>query len=490
MDGLDRRRRRAAAAVAVIAAAVIGTSASGGSAPPAAASTDFIVGFRPESLPAERQVALEALGLDLVRAVPHLDLVRARGARSPDVTAHPTVASVHGLGVFRAAAVPVPPPNDPGFARQWNLPLIQIPEAWSVSTGTGATVAVLDTGVAYEDFGPYKQAPDLAGTTFVPGRDLVDGDDHPNDDIDPAAADRPAHGTHSAGIIAATTGNGLGQAGVAPGAAIMPVRVLDPNGSGTDDQIAAGIVFAADNGAHVINMSFDSPMDRPMTKAAVAYAASKGVTMVAAVGNTGRSTIGYPAAYPEVIAVGAVRFDKTRAAYSSYGALGDVDLVAPGGDLSVDQNGDGQPDGILAQSMVYATNGFGDQAVQGTSAAAPHVSGVAALLIGSGLATTPAQVRQALEASALDLGPPGPDVFHGAGLVQARDALTAAGAPPAEPAPAADPSGPSTPPTSRQPILPEASGRDRGLLGGITATIVITGATAAIVLLRRRRRSL
>lgn len=389
------------------------------------------------------------------------------------------ITTLAALGSPAGAAVPAP--DDPGFPKQWNLPLIQIPEAWAISRGAGVTVAILDTGVAYEDFGPYQRAPDLAGTKFVPGHDFIDGDDHPNDNVNPIAADRPAHGTHSAGIIAQTTGNGLGEAGVAPDVAIMPIRVLDETGGGTDEQIAAGLRFAVDHGAQVVNMSFDAPTDRPLTRAAVAYAAAKGVTMVAAVGNTGRATVGFPAAYPEVIAVGAVRLDKTRAGYSSFGALGDVDLVAPGGDLSVDQNGDGSPDGILAQSMVYATNGFGDQMVEGTSAAAPHVSAVAALLIGSGLATTPAQVRKALEASALDLGTPGPDVYYGAGLVQARAALTAAGAPPAEPSPTTT----ARPVTSPSSPTTTTSGPPWGVFGIVGGVVVLAGGAA--VASRRRR---
>jgi len=424
----------------------------------------------------------------MVRAVPHLDLVRVRPAGGPIdpavVLSQPAVTSVSELGRFQAATASVAAPNDPGFAKQWNLPLIQIPEAWSISRGAGATVAVLDTGVAYEDFGPYLRAPDLAGTRFVPGHDFVDGDDHPNDDIDPEAADRPAHGTHSAGVIAQTTDNALGEAGVAPEASIMPVRVLGRGGSGTDDQIAAGIVFAVDHGAQVLNMSFDAPQDRPMTRAAVRYAASKGVTMVAAAGNSGRAPIGYPAAYPEVIAVGAVRFDRTRASYSSFGALGDVDLVAPGGDLSVDQNGDGAPDGILNQSMVYSTNGFGDQVVEGTSAAAPHVSAVAALLIGSGLATTAAEVRRSLVASALDLGPPGPDIYYGAGLVQARAALTAAGAPPAAPIESTAPA----PQPHRGAGRSTSGGRPWGVLVAVALVLGVLGAGLTTAFRRRRSR--
>ena len=449
-------------------------------APEPAVGADRILGFEPASGPDERRRALVAFGLEVVRAVPHLDLVRVRPtrgrARRGDLLAHPAVATVHPLGRFELAEgpsgpaeretqdpsgpakretqgpsgpakretqgpsgpaeretqgppTPVPPPNDPGFAFQWNLPMIQVPDAWAVSRGAGAVVAVLDTGVAFEDFGPYRQAPDLAGTAFVPGYDFVDGDEHPNDELDLADPGRPAHGTHVTGTIAQTTGNGLSEAGVAPGAAIMPVRAFDSDRTATDDQVAAGLVFAVDHGAQVVNMSFSSADDLPMTRAAVAYAARRGVTMVAAAGNRGGGRIGYPARHPEVIAVGAVRLDGTRTAYSSFGpAPGDLDLMAPGGDLGVDQDGNGFPDGILNQTMITTTNGFTDRYVQGTSAAAPHVSAVAALLVGSGLATTPAQVRAALETSALDLADPGPDLTTGAGLVQARAALDAAAA--------------------------------------------------------------
>lgn len=494
------RCRPTTARLAIVVAAVAAACGSGVAVAEPAPAGDLVVGFQPQTARA-RQRSLDDLGLDVVRAVPHLDLVRVRPRRGDvdpaAVLAHPAVTSVHEVGRFRSTAA-VAAPNDPGFARQWNLPLIQVPQAWSVSRGKGAVVAVLDTGVAYEDYGRFKRAPDLAGTTFVPGHDFVENDDHPNDDIDEAAAHRPAHGTHSAGIIAQTTDNGVGSAGLAPEASIMPIRVLGFGGEGTDDQIAAGIVFAADHGAHVINMSFDSPLDRPMTKAAVAHAAAKGVTMVAATGNTGRGVVGFPAAYPEVLAVGAVRFDKTRPPYSAFGALGDVDLVAPGGDLSVDQNGDGAPDGIVSQSMVYATNGFGELPVEGTSAAAPHVSAVAAMLIGSGLATTPAAVKKALQDSALDVGAPGPDPLHGAGLVQARAALTAAGAPPPGPdeAPAtpsptvttattAPPSGPGTV------AAPTTDAADRaGTSWGLAATLgaVVVAAAAALVLLLRKSR--
>jgi uncharacterized repeat protein (TIGR01451 family) len=327
-----------------------------------------------------------------------------------------------------SAAAPVDPPDDPLFARQWNLPLIQIPDAWAVSRGAGATVAVLDTGVAYEDYDDgrysFRKLPGFSRTRFAPGYDFVEGDAHPNDGLG-EALDRPGHGTHSAAIVAETSDEGEGTASVAPRATIMPVRVLDWDGNGEVAGIAAGIRFAADNGAQVVVMSLAGTDTGPVAEA-VSYAAGKGVTLVAPSGNQGSGEIRFPASHPDVISVGAVTADKTHAYYSNYGA--GLDLVAPGGDVTKDLSGDGEPDGIRQGTFVQTLDGFCYCQTEGTSSAAPHVAGVAALLVASGLATTPEQVRHALLSSALDLGDPGPDPVFGAGLVQASDAMAAAAA--------------------------------------------------------------
>ncbi len=328
------------------------------------------------------------------------------------------------------ASTPVEPPTDPLFRYQWHLRAIQLPEAWRVSRGKGAVVAVLDTGVAYENRGMYRRAPDLAGTRFVPGWDFVDGDAHPNDE---APRHRHSHGTHIAGIIAQTTGNGIGGAGVAPQASIMPVRVLRPDVTGSARTIARGLRFAADHGADVANLSIAGASGAEVLGEAVAYASSKGVTVVASAGNTGRAPITFPAAYPQAIAVGAVRRDRSRAYYSSYGKA--LDLVAPGGEREVvDGEGGETGEGVLQQALKGGRSRFCYCSTASTSAAAAQVSGAAALLVGSGRATRPARVREALTSGARDLGPPGRDAEYGAGLVQSWDALQrASGEAPAEP---------------------------------------------------------
>ena len=329
---------------------------------------------------------------------------------------------VAGVGAVPASGARAtgraPAPNDELFPQQWNLESIGIPRAWDVSTGEGVVVAVLDTGVAYEDDGPYRRAPDLVETTFVPGWDFVDDDAHP-DDV-PLAAEG-SQGTHVAGIIAATTNNVLGTAGVAPGATIMPVRVLAPDGTGRGETIARGLRFAADNGAHVANVSIGPGVDASALAAAVGYAVGKGMTVVVALGEGELGSLAVPAALPDAVVVGAVGYENVRAEYSYYGP--GLDLVAPGGDAQVDQNRDGIDDGIVAQTLYGRPDGFCFCLRQGMPAAAAHVSGVAALVLATGRARTPAEVGELLVATAADLGPPGRDQEYGAGLVQATRAL-------------------------------------------------------------------
>jgi serine protease len=310
-------------------------------------------------------------------------------------------------------------PNDPLREIQWNLDAIQMEKAWDIQRGEDTViVAVVDTGVAYEDFGGFRKAPDLANTAFVKGFDFVENDERPNDDN--------GHGTHIAGTIAQSTNNAIGVAGIAFNTAIMPVKVMDRVGDGTNADIADGIIWAVDNGAKVINLSLGGSRFSRTIEEAVAYAYDNGVTVVASSGNENASRVSYPAAYDDyVIAVGATRFDGTRAPYSNFGAS--IDLVAPGGDISADQNGDGFGDGILQNTFnpgTLAPGDFGYWFFQGTSMAAPHVAAAAALLIAAGI-RHPDDIRDILQTTAQDKGPAGWDEEYGHGLIDVHAALNA-----------------------------------------------------------------
>ncbi|MBN1806248.1 MAG: S8 family serine peptidase, partial [Sedimentisphaerales bacterium] len=324
-------------------------------------------------------------------------------------------------------------PNDELYSHQWHLfnrnyGGIKAESAWDISTGNGVIVAVLDTGIAYENYseknssGPgisYQKAPDLANTLFTAGYDFVNNDEHPNDDS------VSGHGTHIAGIIAQNTLNGIGTAGVAYDAYLMPIKVLNKSGAGTYADIAEGIIWATENGALVINMGFGGTEPSMVLEEAIAYSYNNGVTLIAAAGNDGVGSVCYPAAYDDyVIAVGATRYDETLSYYSNHGVS--LDLVAPGGDIKVDQNGDTYGDGILQQTYKKTGDGaisWGYSFMEGTSMAAAHVSGVAALVIANGNAGSPAQVRQALVSTAKDKGAEGRDIEYGWGIVDAFAAV-------------------------------------------------------------------
>jgi serine protease len=312
-------------------------------------------------------------------------------------------------------------PNDALYSYQWNFDNaaatgIRMREAWDLQKGDpNVIVAVVDTGVAYEDFDIYKQAPDLAATHFVPGYDFVHDDNHPNDDH--------GHGTHVAGTIAQSTNNKIGTAGVAFGCSIMPLKAMDEEGIGDQFTVARAILLAVDHDARVINLSLGSPETSNTLRDAVKTAYQRDVTVVAAAGNNyaNGNQPSYPAAYTNYcIAVGAVRYDRQRAPYSNTGPY--LSVVAPGGDLTVDQNADGYADGILQQTFRSDPNTFAYWFFQGTSMATPHVSGLAALLASRGV-TKPDKIKQAIELTARDLGPAGWDQEYGWGLIDAYAAL-------------------------------------------------------------------
>jgi subtilisin family serine protease len=304
---------------------------------------------------------------------------------------HDEVEWIEPVFAYSATAV------DPLKPFQWNVGLFGSADA------TGVVVAVVDSGVS------------MGGTDGIGG--FVDGYDFVDDDSDPA--DGNGHGTHVAGTIAGTTDNGVGVAAIAPGAKIMPVRVLDDEGSGTSTDVAAGIEWAVDNGADVINLSLGGSSYSALIADAVEYAYDNNVVVVAAAGNDGfTDAISYPAANDGAIAVGAVGLDYVVTAYSNKGD--ELDVVAPGGDLSEDNDEDGYNDGILQETL--SGEGYAYAFYEGTSMAAPHVAAMAAILIANGN-TDVDDVTSAILETAEDLGDEGWDSSYGYGYADLEAAL-------------------------------------------------------------------
>lgn len=300
-------------------------------------------------------------------------------------------------------------PNDPDYPKQWHMRKIGMAEAWTKSRGKGAVVAVLDTGVAYEDYKNFKRAPDLANTKFVEGYNFVGDTKHANDDH--------SHGTHVAGTIAQSTNNGVGVTGIAFEAAIMPVKVLSGRGSGSASDIADAIRFAADHGANVINMSLGGGPRSQVMESAVTYARKKGVLVACAAGNGGRRNVEYPAAYDGAFAVSSTGPADVLAYYSSYGP--EVDIAAPGGDKR-----SGEQDGVLQQTISRGDPSQFEYAwYQGTSMATPHVAGVGALVFAAGVKNV-AEVEKILQESADKIdGETGKSDKYGAGRLNAAKAV-------------------------------------------------------------------
>jgi serine protease len=327
---------------------------------------------------------------------------------------------------------------------QWNFAGtfgVNAPEAWANVAavgrpgGLGVVVAVLDTGVAYANRGPFLRSPDFNRFQFVRGYDFVAKNAFPND--------RNGHGTFVASTIAEATNNHYGLTGLAFGAAVMPVRVLDKEGEGEASTIAEGVNYAVRHGARVINLSLEfSPgvtaSDIPELIEALRYAHRKGVLVVAAAGNEGHNVIAYPARAPYVISVGATTEHGCLASYSNDGT--GLALVAPGGGGDANLPGDPNchPELPAGRDIFQVTltgsspRRFGiPGGYEGTSMATPHVAATAALIIASGVLgprPTPAQLAARMEATAKKLGGGGDERLYGAGLVDAA-AATAPGGP-------------------------------------------------------------
>ena len=357
-------------------------------------------------------------------------------------------------------------PNDPGFNSQWHLQDsaggINAPAAWDTATtqGAGVTVAIIDTGLAYEyakdaqgrSFAP---SPEFAPPRVVNPWDFTENDEDANDDN--------GHGTHVASAIGGTANNGFGAAGIASNVSIMPLKVLSWDGTGKASDVIDAIYYAINHHANVINMSLAFPGSGAPDgngyycgeisglSTALDYAQAHGVTVIAAAGNGG-TNVACPAAYPSVISVGATRLDGTTTGYSNIG--NPLDIVAPGGDPSQDLNNDGQPDGIIqntycdSEQALHVTldyTQFCNMPRAGTSQAASIVSGVAALLLGQSPDLTPQEVRNLLQGTARDGGAAGWDPQYGWGLVDARAAVDTLAAGTIPPAQSPGQSGPDSP---------------------------------------------
>jgi thermitase len=337
------------------------------------------------------------------------------------LTARPDVVWAQPNYLRRAAAVV----NDPRFGEQWALPHIQVPEAWDASMGASfVVVAVIDTGVDLDH-------PDLQDR-LLPGYNFLDPDSPPRDDA--------GHGTHAAGIIAATANNMVGIAGVAPETMIMPLKALDREGVGRDSVAAEAIHYAVDEGAWVVNMSFDGRTRSRALEEAVAYATERGVVLVVAAGNEGVQEPAYPGANKPAIAVAAIDRADRRSFYSNFGDW--IDVSAPG-------------QSVLSTSWAPSVGSI-YRIETGTSSSAPLVAGVVALMFSVQPLLSVEEIVAALQSTADPLV----DAGTGAGRVNAIRALSAVSPieipipTPVEltPTPTELPTATPTPPSSATPV--------------------------------------
>jgi len=341
-------------------------------------------------------------------------------------------------------------PNDPGRLGQpqgwkrlqWNLlPItgVDAPDAWANLLGAhrpggrGVTVAVLDTGVAYRNWKQFHRSPDFGRTRFVSPHDFVSKNGYP--------LDRNGHGTFVAGVVAESTNNGIALTGLAYGASIMPVRVLDASGLGDEATIAKGIRYAVAHRAQIINLSLEflpqdvrSASDIPEIVSAINFAHARGVMVVGAAGNDQSNQIAYPARAPGVVSVGATTKDVCLADYSNNGSS--LSLVAPGGGSDAimptdplchpDRNLPAIYQLTLTSAPHWARFGYPSYYL-GTSMSAPEVSATAALVIASGVIgrhPSPAQLLARLEETATPLGGSRPNPAYGYGIVNAGNATS------------------------------------------------------------------
>jgi subtilisin family serine protease len=352
----------------------------------------LLAGHRDGSDPAVRDRVLKLHGATVRRQVPELGFTVIDVAEE---SSEAVLASLTRSGLFSyverdAYAHTAAVPNDPSYGSQWHLPKIQGPEAWSLTTGSSSiVVAIIDSGVN-------AAHPDLA-PKLLPGWNFVKNNAN--------AADVLGHGTAVAGTAAPVSNNRIGVAGVNWASRLLPVAVVDENDFAAYSNIAAGIQYAADRGARVINISIGGPASSVTLQNAVDYAWKKGAVLFASAMNDGAATPNYPAACARVVAVSATDSNDRLASFSNYGNW--ITLAAPG-------------------TNILTTTGGGYGYWSGTSFASPIAAGVAALCLAVNPALTNADVVAMLEKTADDIGPPGRDDSFGWGRVNAFRAVSAA----------------------------------------------------------------
>lgn len=403
---------------------------------------EILVKFKAEVGALSMRNALRAEGLQTLEVSPQSGVMRVQVTPGREAEAITALQAQEGIAFAELNYIltALGDPNDSGYSQQWALKNtgqtggtpdadIDAPEAWDIHTGgSNVIIAVLDTGVDLDhedleakiwtnsdeipsndiddDYNGYKD--DVNGWDFCNSPDVYNICTSPQDSV---PDDEYGHGSHVSGIAAASGNNGKGIAGVSWGATIMPVKVLDQWGNGTLGSIVSGIDYAVANGADVINMSLGArnsswPCGWSSMEEALNNAVSQGVLVVAAAGNDGQYGVNCPAAYDQIMAVGATTHNDTRAGYSNYGPR--LDISAPGGDGS---------------SPIYSTIPGSYGSMYGTSMATPHVAGLAALLWSFAPGLTHEEVRDIIQSSADDLGTAGWDQYFGHGRINAWRAL-------------------------------------------------------------------
>ena len=362
---------------------------------------EILVKFKPGISDAGAQGSLRTEGLQPLEVVPYSDILRVQVPSGQEQEAVDELLARGDIEFaepnYIAYALDTVP-NDTSYDDQWGLPKIAAPAAWDITTGSNITVAVVDTGIylSHEDFNcPGK---------LVAGKNFVNSQAEPNDGN--------GHGSHVAGIVGACSNNSLGVTGLAWGAQLMPIKVLDDAGNGTYANVAAGIHYAADNGAKIINLSLGGPADSATLEEAVQYAYDQGALVIAAAGNcaVGGFNCGgqfnpdiYPAAYDTTLAVAATDEFDYRASFSEYRPY--VEVAAPG-------------------VSIYSTYKSGAYTgLSGTSMASPYVAGLAALIWSVDPSLSRDKVRSIIQLSADDLGVAGKDTSFGYGRINAGKAL-------------------------------------------------------------------